>query len=62
MPRKPKCKHCKRVVKSTSHKGLCAACQVRKVKTSIRQLKAKKGKYYKRWKLNLLEAIKKQPM
>ena len=60
MGRNPKCKYCKRVVKSTSNHGLCAACSVRKCKTVVRQMRKKKGKYYKSWKVNLLNAIKKQ--
>jgi len=31
-------------------------------KTVIRQLQQKRGKYYKRWKLSCLAALKKQPM
>ena len=53
---------CGRAVIKTSNSGLCPACQMRKCKISIRQMQNKKGKYYKAWKLNLLEAIKKQPM
>jgi len=62
MSHKPKCKMCGRAVIKTSNSGLCPACQMRKCKISIRQMQNKKGKYYKAWKLNLLEAIKKQPM
>lgn len=62
MPRKPKCKYCGRIVSGVSTHGLCPACQIRKCKTSVRQLRTKKGKYYKTWKLNLLDAVKNQPM
>ena len=63
MAGKPHCRMCKRKVNEVSKNSkLCPACVVRKVKTNIRQLQKKKGKNYKRWKLGLLEAIKKQPM
>jgi len=62
MGRRAVCKQCHRKVKHVSKTHLCMACSIRKSKTVVRQLTKKKGKYYKAWKLNLLNAIKKQPM
>lgn len=62
MGRKPRCRNCQRLVKKVSNAGFCPACSVRRVKVSIRQLQKKKGKVYKSWKLNTINALKKQPM
>lgn len=58
MGRKPKCKYCKRTVDSTSKKGLCPGCQIRKNKVAVKQIIAKNGKYYKKWKQNLINSLK----
>lgn len=58
MPRKPKCKCCKRIVAKTNRKGHCLNCAVNKNNAVVRQLKAKKGKYYRKWKRNLINSLK----
>lgn len=35
---------------------------IRKALLVAKQLHQKKGKYYKKWKINTLNALKKQPM
>ena len=57
MPRMPKVYFCKECGKQLPHKtrsGLCTECAIRHTIENAKQLKQKKGKYYKRWVQGML--------
>lgn len=60
MPRPKRCNVCKRITKHKSHKGRCLSCSVNKNIAVNKQLRAKKGKFYNKWKRNLLASLKKR--
>ena len=52
------CKTCGRKGLVLNRKRVCLSCSMNKNIAVNKQLKAKKGNYYKLWKRNLLNAIK----
>jgi len=57
MPRPKRCRICKKVTKYRLRSGRCLRCALNKVKVVTRQMKTKKGKYYKKWRENILRGV-----
>ena len=58
---KPKrCRICKRITKHRSKTGRCKSCSMNKCIVVVKQLRAKKGKIYKKWLRNTLAGLKKK--
>lgn len=60
MPRRPKirrCAGCRAVLPPKSRAKYCDACAMGRVAESIKQLRAKRGPMFDRWRLNLAQSI-----
>ena len=62
MPKFRLCKGCKKRKKDVSGNSYCMRCATNKSIVVATQMHKKKGNYYKKWKLNTMDAIKKLPM
>lgn len=53
------CKNCGNKEKKLSRSGYCADCSAQRLVDSVRELKAKKGPKYEKWKKGMKKFLKK---
>jgi len=56
----PKCKRCRKESPRLSQHGLCIECSQKAVAESVKQMRAKKGRHYRKWLRRMKEAIERE--